>query len=408
MHIMVVNNLYPPIIAGGAERIVSYLCEGLVRRGHRVTVVTTCGPHMEPYPTEIVNGVEVIRFFPPNFYWSYDRNRAPGIRKWFWHARDAWNPAAGNRLKTILAESRPDVFHTHLIDGFSGSIWAVAKRLGMPVIHTAHDYHLLCPRAFMVTPAWNICTRPKLHCQVYRSWHMSTTRHIDLFVSPSQFLLDMHQKAGLRATRQAVVYNGIPQAKNIAPRRRTRMNRVKFLMLTRLTTEKGVQVVLDALAQLPVSASLELAIAGAGPLEQKVREAAALDSRVKFVGFVDGEAKSQLLSQSDYLLLPSLWYENAPVTIIEAAAYGLGMIASDIGAIPEFVERDQTGLLFPPGDAAALAATMMRATENPDILPELSTKLGSVAKRFTLERMIDTYEAHYMSLLGNRLSNAAA
>jgi glycosyltransferase involved in cell wall biosynthesis len=127
MHILVANNLYPPIFAGGAERIVAYLCEGLVNRGHRVTVVSTCGPQMEPYPAEIRNGVEVIRFFPPNVYWSYDRSRKPGLKKWLWHARDAWNREAGARLGAILAEKQPEVMHTHLIDGFSASIWAYAR-----------------------------------------------------------------------------------------------------------------------------------------------------------------------------------------------------------------------------------------------------------------------------------------
>ena len=64
MHVVVANNIYPPIMAGGAELIVAWLAEGLAARGHRVTVVSTCGPEMEPYPVETVNGVTVIRFFP--------------------------------------------------------------------------------------------------------------------------------------------------------------------------------------------------------------------------------------------------------------------------------------------------------------------------------------------------------
>src|SRR5277367_2025709 len=66
MHVMLCYSIYPPIQAGGAELIVSYLAEGLAQRGHRVTVVSTCGPEMDPYPSEYRNGVEVIRFFPKN------------------------------------------------------------------------------------------------------------------------------------------------------------------------------------------------------------------------------------------------------------------------------------------------------------------------------------------------------
>jgi glycosyltransferase involved in cell wall biosynthesis len=410
MHILVVNNLYPPIMAGGAERIVAYLCEGLVQRGHRVTVVSTCGPQMEPYPVEMRNGVEVIRFFPPNVYWSFERPMDAGAKKWLWHARDAWNRTAAKRFQAILDEAKPDLLHTHLIDGFSAAIWARAKRSGVPVVHTAHDYHLMCPRAFMLTGEWKLCTTPRLPCRVYRDWHLRTTRHIDLFASPSRFLLDLHRRAGLRAGAEAVVHNGIPlpmDGDEIRKKRSPDAAR-RFLMLTRLTVEKGIQTVLDAVAQLPENLPIEIAIAGKGPLEDKVRIAAERDPRLCYLGFLDGPAKALALSRAGHLLLPSLWYENAPVTIIEAAAYGLGTLGSEIGGIPEFVEPGQTGFLFPPGDARALAGVITRLAQNPNALPNLALRSQALAERFSISRMIDAYEAHYATLAGGRMSSAMA
>jgi glycosyltransferase involved in cell wall biosynthesis len=401
MHVLVVNNLYPPIMAGGAERIVAYLCEGLVQRGHRVTVVSTCGPDMEPYPVEFQNGVEVIRYFPPNVYWSYTRKREPGFKKLMWHARDAWNARAGARFAEILREKQPDVVHTHLIDGFSASIWAEAKAAGIGVIHTAHDYHLICPRAFMLTREWNLCTKPQVGCKVYKQWHLRTTRHVDIFSSPSRFLLERHQAAGLRAGISTVVHNGIPQPTDSETLRRARPpeSRKRFVMLTRLTPEKGIDVVLDAIARLPKDLDFEVAIGGRGPLEDRVKIAAALDHRIVPLGFVDGAAKTEALTRAGYLLLPSLWYENAPVTIIEAAAYGLGLIGSNIGAIPEFVEDGETGLLFAPGDADALANVMLRVIQDQNPLPNLALKSRALAERFTLDGMIENYERHYTALL---------
>jgi glycosyltransferase involved in cell wall biosynthesis len=362
MHILVANNIYPPIMAGGAERIVAYLCEGLVARGHRVTVVSTCGPDMEPYPVETRNGVEVIRFFPPNLYWSFARPTDPGARKWLWHARDAWNLGAAKRFRTILDEAKPDLLHSHLIDGLSAAIWARAARDGVPVLHTAHDYHLLCPRAFLLTSDWRLCTKPRLPCQLYRNWHLHTTRHVDLFASPSRFLLDMHRRAGLRAGGEAVVHNGIPLPADGTEIRRNRPPEAaqRFLMLTRLTPEKGIQTVLEAVTQLPKDLPVEIAIAGKGPMEEQVRAAAGRDRRISYLGFLDGDAKTQALTRAGHLLLPSLWYENAPVTIVEAAAYGLSLIGSAIGGIPEFVEPGRTGHLFPPGDSLALAGLIER------------------------------------------------
>lgn len=409
MHVLVVNNIYPPIMAGGAERIVAYLCEGLVQRGHRVTVVSTCGPSMEPYPAEVRNGVEVIRFFPPNVYWSFERPMEPGAKKWLWHAKDAWNLAAAKRFQAILAEARPDVMHTHLIDGFSASIWACAKRSGVPVIHTGHDYHLMCPRAFLMTGDWKLCTQPRLPCRLYRDWHLRTTRHIDLFASPSRFLLDLHRRAGLRSGAAAVVHNGIPlpeDGEEIRRRREPAASR-RFLMLTRLTEEKGIHTVLDAMAQLPEGLPVEIAIAGKGMLEEQVRQAAERDRRIRYLGFLDGSAKAQALAYAGHLLLPSLWYENASLTIIEAAAYGLGTIGSKIGGIPEFVEPGQTGFLFPPGDARALAGIITRLARNPGALPNLALRSQALAERFSVSRMIDGYEAHYATLAGAKAAMAA-
>jgi glycosyltransferase involved in cell wall biosynthesis len=410
MHVLVVNNIYPPIMAGGAERIVAYLCEGLVQRGHRVTVVSTCGPSMEPYPVEVRNGVEVIRFFPPNVYWSFERPVEPGARKWLWHAKDAWNLAAAKRFQAILDEAKPDVMHTHLIDGFSASIWARAKRAGVPVIHTAHDYHLMCPRAFMLSGDWKLCTNPRLHCRLYRDWHLRTTRHVDLFASPSRFLLELHRRAGLRSGAEAVVHNGIPLPEDGEEIRRRRAPEAarRFLMLTRLTVEKGIDTVLDAAAQLPDQLPVEIAIAGKGPLEEKVRKAAEHNRHIRYLGFLDGRAKAEALAWAGHLLLPSLWYENAPVTIVEAAAYGLGTIGSDIGGIPEFVEPGQTGFLFPPGDSRALAEIITRLARNPGALPALPLRSQSLAERFSVSRMIDGYEAHYATLAGGKVAAAMA
>ena len=83
---------------------------------------------------------------------------------------------------------------------------------------------------------------------------------------------------------------------------------------------------------------------------------------------------------------------------MEAAAYGLGVVGSDIGAIPELIEDGGTGLLFPAGDASALAQTMLRLTLNANLLPDLDNRSCVQARRFTVERMVEAYEAHYWDI----------
>ena len=402
MHVLVVNNIYPPLMAGGAELIVAWLSEGLAARGHRVTVVSTCGPEMEPYPAETINGVTVLRFFPHNVYWSFSRQGQPPYRRALWHLRDAWNHNAGQRLRTIIGRTSPDIVHTHLIDGFSAAIWRSARRAGIPIIHTAHDYHLLCPRAFMLTRDWRICRNPGVACRVYRTWHLHTTQDVDLFVSPSRFLLDQHRSAGMLNVPMATVPNGIP----LPHKTGTRAERPTFLLLTRLTVEKGVRVVVQAIASLPPTLDFQLVIAGRGPLEDEMRQAAAKDPRIRSVGYVTGEAKQTLLGSADYLIIPSLWYENAPVAVIEAAAQGIGVIASRIGGLPEFVRDGRTGLLFEPGDAAGLAAIMYGLLEGTITLPTLAEDSRRLAEQHSVGRMVDSYLERYHELLASRTPSA--
>lgn len=397
MHVLLVNNLYPPIMAGGAELVVAYLAEGLAARGHRATVVSTCGPEMEPYPTEMRNGVDVLRFFPRNMYWSFAREGQGRASRALWHLRDAWNRDAARRFRAILVGAQPDVVHTHVIDGFSASIWRRARRRGIPVIHTAHDYHLICPRAFLLTRDWRICQRPVLHCRAYRAWHLYTTSDIDLFVSPSQFLLDKHREAGLMVRHTAVVRNGIPVPSPLT-RGAEPGTCARFLLLCRLTEEKGVRVVLDAVRRLPPDLSFDLTIGGRGPLEQVVREAAEADPRIRFAGFVQGDDKHTLLSNASHLLIPSLWYENAPVAVVEAAAYGIGVIGSRIGGIPELLSEGSTGFLFEPGDAAGLAAIMHRLATGQIALQGMEEATRAVAERHAVEPMVDAYLQLYRSL----------
>jgi glycosyltransferase involved in cell wall biosynthesis len=409
MHVLMVNNIYPPIMAGGAELVVADLCEGLVGRGHQVTVVSTCSPEMEPYPVETRNGVSVIRFFPRNLYWNFTRHREPAWRRAIWHLRDAWNRDAARRLRSVLHAVPVDVVHTHLLDGLSASVWHRARQAGIPVIHTAHDYHLLCPRAFLLDRNWRICRQPSTGCRLYRAWHLRTAGLIDLFVSPSRFLLEQHRKAGFSASREAVVRNGIPLPKDAARIRGSRHcdGKTRFLLMCRLTVEKGVLVALQAAALLPHGVNFELVIAGTGPLEDAVRAAAAADPRIRFAGYVTGEDKVALLASGDFLLVPSLWYENAPLAVIEAAAYGLGLIGSRIGGIPELVREGRTGLLFPPDDAGALAEVLAGLAGGAVTLPFLAQDSWEQAKLFGVARMVDDYAVQYDRLLSEHARLAA-
>lgn len=398
MHIVIANNIYPPIQAGGAELIVAMLAERLVERGHRVTVVSTCSPNAEPYPNEIRNGVEVIRFFPKNVYWHWERGNRKGYEKALWHIRDAWNKDAGEKFKKIIDEQKPDILHTHLIDGMSAILWRKARLAGIPVIHTAHDYHLLCPRALMLTKSLKICTAPKTFCRIFRAWHTRTTKDIDVFCSPSQFLIDKHIEAGICAKATAVVRNGIVLPE-ITAKIHAENAVKKFIFAARLTIEKGCEVLLEALKLLPADLPFEISLAGKGDYAEKFEELAKTDKRIKYLGYIQSEQKDAAFRSADWLIIPSLWYENAPVVIVEAAAYGLGVIGSKIGAIPEFVAHEKTGLLFEAGNPHSLADAIIRAVKDTHILPNLAENTKEFIATSSVDNMVDSYLEQYTKVI---------
>jgi len=241
---------------------------------------------------------------------------------------------------------------------------------------------------------------------VYRGWHVHHTQEIDVFCSPSKFLLELHRGAGLKARESRIVPLGIllpvrfqnlqraeMSTQSAGPRGRDLGVRpCRFLFIGGLVPHKGIQLLLDAFRGLPRSLSLSLSVAGAGPLELLVRQAAANDPRISLHGYVSGAAKERLFAESNVLVVPSTWYENAPATILEAYHRGIPVIASQIGGISELVRSGDTGFLFEPGNVQALRDRMIEFAE---LSPEKRTLMNARAlgesPKFTLDRMVDTY-----------------
>ena len=298
-----------------------------------------------------------------------------------------------------MREKKPDIVHTHGVEGFSPILWHTARSLGIPLVHTAHDYYMICPRALLLTRRLALCSRPSLACRARSAWYLRRAAAIDLFCSPSQFLLDRHLVAGLPVKRHAVVPNGIPTVPRAArPAARDPARPLELLFAGRLTAEKGVHVAIEAMKRLPGDAGVRLTIAGKGYLEGEVRAAAAANPRISFAGYLSGEEKIRVFSAADCLLLPSLWYENAPVVVLEAAAYQLPVIGSRLGAIPEFVQDSVTGLLFEAGSAQSLADTILRVASNDALRAALATGGSPLIAKHSIPGMLDRYAAHYADL----------
>src|SRR4051794_21322650 len=146
MKILLASSRYSPDISGGAERVAQTLAETLLAMGHAPVVLTT---RRRDEPDErVVNGVRVRAVTVRNVYDLRDRRHAAPVKS-LWHLIDSWNPWMIGAVAPIIREEKPEIIHSHLLTGFSVSLWKAARDAGVPVIHVALDHYLLCARSGM-------------------------------------------------------------------------------------------------------------------------------------------------------------------------------------------------------------------------------------------------------------------
>jgi glycosyltransferase involved in cell wall biosynthesis len=175
--------------------------------------------------------------------------------------------------------------------------------------------------------------------------------------------------------------------------------------LGRLEKVKGVDILCTVFERCATRfPNLRLDIAGWGTLESALRERFGGHKQIAFHGSVFGEDKVRLLSESDLLIVPSVWAEVFGVVIIEAYTCGKPVIAARTGGIPEVVEEGTTGWLVRPGDEESLTEAICRAAEDPASVRRMSPACFEAAGRYSVEQVTDGYLSVYAEA-GTGLSN---
>jgi glycosyltransferase involved in cell wall biosynthesis len=236
------------------------------------------------------------------------------------------------------------------------------------------------------------------------TWH----HEVDLYLAVSEFLRDRIVAGGYPADRIVVKGNFVadPRLGHGSPADTNSAGRSGMLFVGRLSPEKGIDRVVERWSAIPDAP--ELRVAGAGPLELVVRDAAARNARIRYVGRLEPEAVRDAMATSEALVFASRWYEGQPMTILESFAAGLPVIAPRIGSIPELVEDGRTGILFDAEEPGALDAAISRAAADPAGLRAMGAEARSRYERLhtpatNYRLLLDAYE----QALRHRLSNAA-
>ncbi|WP_257666180.1 glycosyltransferase [Parapedobacter tibetensis] len=305
-----------------------------------------------------------------------------------------WNIWAGRRVKKAIQAHRPDVIHIHNLHYAIGPIAIrVAKRQGIPVVMTLHNYRLLCPSATLfhqgkpftdsihVRFPWKAIrlgvhagSMAKTFWLAFTVWlhkKIGTWQMVDRYIALTDFAkrLFLDSTFGVPANQFTVKPNFVTEP-NLRPMKR----QPHFLFIGRLTEEKGIAVLLEAF----MDSNLLLRIAGDGPLKGAVVNASKKYTNITYLGRLDRAAIGAQLAECSALIFPSIWYEGMPMTIIEAFAAGTPMIASDIGAMPSMVAEGRSGYLFPAGNASALRKKIQQWFHTDEAA---KAQLGSIARQ---------------------------
>ncbi|MCH8180565.1 MAG: glycosyltransferase [Proteobacteria bacterium] len=311
--------------------------------------------------------------------WLRHNDDVAGVSKLSLAAQALWSRGSADEVTQRIARFRPDVVHVHnTLPLVSPSVFWAAHRAGVPVVQTLHNFRLMCPQAMFLREGktcedclgrvpWRGVVRGCYRHSVTQTGVVAATvvlhrglgtyeRAVTRCIALSEFSRRKFIEGGLAPERVLIKPNFVEDAGDgLAEGRRG------GLFVGRLSDEKGVGVLLEALRLQPAQARADVEVIGEG--EWSPQAQALLGGRAP--GFLPVSDILERMKRAAYLLLPSLCGENFPRTLAEAYCCGLPVIASRIGALAELVEDGVTGLLFETGNAADLAARLAWAEAHP-------------------------------------------
>ena len=393
MRILIANKFHYP---RGGDCIYSLeLARLLETAGHAVAFFAMDCPQNEPSSWQ--------RYFPSEVSFS---PRAP-LKMLKGFVRPIHAPEVQRKFRRLLDDFRPDVVHLNNIHTqLSPVIARIAKAHGIRVVWTLHDYKLLCPRydclrygkpcelcfagdkSFVLKYACLKGSRLASAVAYLEARRWSRARleaWTDAFICPSRFMKAKMESGGFAAEKLHVLHNFI-DARKLAGKKPPLQD--YYCYVGRLSAEKGVRTLLRAAGQL----SYRLKVVGTGPLEAELQASCARFPHVEFLGHRNWTELRSILAAARFLAVPSEWYENNPLSIIEALALGVPVLGANIGGIPELVVPGQTGELFEPGNEEDLRRQIEK-TWTASVRPNAATQADIFSAPRYLELLLPLYES---------------
>jgi glycogen(starch) synthase len=411
MRILFISNFYPPHDRGGYEKHCQEIAHGLQRCGHSVWILTS------RYGVEhTMRDGEVIR----TLYTEANLDHY-NLFDFFLHRRQQEKHNVQALIETI-EETEPDLIVFWGMWNLSRNLPIIAENGTKPVAYWIGDLWPILPD--MHTRYWHSLTENQtssvvvkivarialgiLRCQKY-----PPTPRFEYVACGSLFLKQQISKTIPAFDRARTVICGVDLNlfQGFAARQRIRDSDIPHIVYVgALSEQKGIHTLVEAiavLAKLNQSIKPHLTIIGAGQPSYKRRlhqtvQSLGLSKQVTFVGAVPKGQIPALLEGQDILVAPSIVEEGFGRVLVEGMAAGLVVLSTATGAGGEIIQHEINGLVFPPGDADALASSLLRLVENPMIYARLARVGQKSSARFDIQRMIDGMEKFFLETIAIR------
>ena len=377
MHILVMSRTTLGHSLGGMQKQAMDLCEGFVKAGHKVTLLTTA--REDEIEHEVICGVEIF----------YLAGSKPS------HYSKKWNKLARTKLAELHQQTPVDVIHSQSMGANGVLKWA--KSNSIPIVSTWHGTNMTELSAYFSTASYNP-----------RYWHWLVMTPITLLnrylrmelpirkaskaitlVSPT---LEKHMKK--YATGKVItIPNGVFIPEHVESK--FDLEKIDIISIGRLVKQKGVQHAINGIASLPenLRSKLHLNIVGEGPYLDDLKQLSSslgMNNYVTFHGRMIGDALANMYKKCLIHLMPTTSHEGLPLTILEGMSYGLVTIASDIGGIPSLITENKDGILISPGNSQELAQNIERLFQDRSLMQTLSESARStIIEGYSMERMVN-------------------
>ncbi len=348
-------------------------------------------------------------------------------------------------FEEIVGDFQPDIIHLQHLFYHSFNYPAIARKKSIPTLFTLHDYWLTCPRwgqrmrrnlqlchavdltrcaeCLYEKPAYTRFFSLSYFHYVLRRWlteahsiedrvkslerrqqlARSAMDNVDLFIAPSPFLRSEFIRFFDIPEKKIIFSDYGFDTNSFSKKRRSKHSKIRFAFIGTLSDHKGVHVLVEAFNRIDQNKA-ELHIYGDAtwfPHYFSSLEKAADPSLVSFKGPVPNNAVAELLTSIDVLVVPSVWFENSPLTIHEAFMAGVPVITSNLGGMADLVTDGVNGLLFSAGDSQDLAGKIKKLIESDSLLDTLRQGIPAVK---TIDENSREIEFLYRQLLDNKVA----